>query len=242
MRRCCVQKRVIGFNHWKPRLERLSHICQKFGSCKSVVHPRRFSAKKPQPSSVAALQKTFGDSLGKPLLAAKPGSAGSNRLNARMTAKQGPVCVGDPPPTFWGPAFVGPPWHGVRLPVHSPRKPFGHGGTARNRSFIEVDPKPVPGGQISRSHRQWISRNAFTWQKTKIRVSKKVANKTLKKWLKYNVFGGPRKATHLCPKKAAPENQGCFHFQPKKRVQKKRPGFCAHSCLVPQNAGIHCVS
>ena len=115
-----MSKNEYWFNHWKPRLERLSHICQNSDHA-ICCHPRRFSAKK---------RNLVGGSAAKPwrqsgeaLLAANQ-EVRQHRLNARMTAKQGPVCVGDPPPTF-GDRHLWTPWHGVRLPVIT-TQPFGH--------------------------------------------------------------------------------------------------------------------
>ena len=181
MRRCCVQNEY-WFNHWKPRLERLSHICQNSDHA-ICCHPRRFSAKKPQPRRWQRC-KTFGDSLGKPLLAANQ-EVRQHRLNARMTAKQGPVCVGDPPPTF-GDRHLWTPWHGVRLPVFH-RLTFLAWWTARNRSFIEVDPNQflvakflghIGNGSPERLH---LAKRRFGSQKS--------GKQDFKKWLKYNVLG-----------------------------------------------------
>ena len=144
-----------------------------------------------------------------------------HRLNARMTAKQGPVCVGDPAPTF-GDRHLWTPWLCVRLPVIH-HATFRTSWTARNRSLIEVDPNQF----LVAKFLGHIGNGSPSPGKTKIRASKKMAQVTVL---------GAQKSDPFVSQKAALETRDAFIFK-QKMFQKSDPAFLPILALFREMLG-----
>ena len=153
---------TIGSQGWTP----LSHL-PKFGSC-NLLSPKEIFCEEAATSSVAALQNLWRQS-GEASSRCKPGSAAAP-LECPDDCKARPRMCRRSSADFWGPAFVDPLARG-KTSSHSPRN-LSDMVDSKEQKFHRSWSKPVPGGQISRSHRQWISRTPSPG-KTKIRVSKK---------------------------------------------------------------------
>ena len=111
---------------------------------------------------------------------------GKHRLNARMTAKQGPRMCRRSSADFWGPAFVDPLARG-KTSSHSPRNlsdMVGQQGTEVSSKLIQTSswwPKflgHIGNGSPERLH---LAKRRFGSQKS--------GKQDFKKWLKYNVLG-----------------------------------------------------